>query len=167
MAPVDTAAARVPAPTDAPLPQTHTKVECHAGERRFFACSAKEGAAARRIVLCAADLGKPEASLALVFGDAKRTEDEIRVPLSADGSLVRYARYTRPLVTLLHIEMKRGAEVWDLSDEASEEGPKAEWDSRLVLRAPGRGERIVRCTSRSRESLMDLEEHLRMAAPWF
>jgi len=63
--------------------------------------------------------------------------------------------------------MKRGAEEWDLSDESSHEGPKPEWSSGLVVRAPGKGERTLRCLAPSRDSLMGLEEHLEKAEPWF
>jgi hypothetical protein len=142
-------------------------VECNKGERRFFACSAKEGAASRKIVVCAADLGKPSASVALVVGDATRAEDEVRNPVSADGTLMRYARYTRPLVTYLHLEMKRGDEVWDLSDDSSHEAPKPEWSSELVVRSPGQGERTLRCQAPSRDSVMGLEEYLEKREPWF
>jgi hypothetical protein len=142
-------------------------VECNKGERRFFACNVKDGRAARKIVLCAADLGSPSASLALVHGDGAHAEDEIRVPVSADGTLVRYARYTRPLVTYLHVEVKRGDETWDLSDDSSDEAGRREWSSGLTLRAPGKDERTLRCAARSKESLMGLEDHLKLSEPWF
>jgi len=165
---VDVAVTKAPAPVDgASLPRTHAKVECNAGERQFFACSAKEGASARRIVVCGADLGKPTASLSLVYGDATRAEDELRALIADDGTLIRYARYTRPLVTYLHLEMKRGQEVWDISDDASDEGPRPERISDLVIRAPGKSERSLRCVARSRESLMGLEDHLQKTEPWF
>jgi hypothetical protein len=143
-------------------------VECNPGERRVFACNAKEGATARKIAACAADLGKPSASLAVVYGDAKRADDEIRLPLSADGTLMRYARYTRPLVTYLHLETKRGDEVWDLFDDSTDEPPKPQWSAGLTLRAPPpKAERTVRCVARSKDSLMGLEEHLKLSEPWF
>jgi hypothetical protein len=164
--PADTATGSAPlALVPAAVPETHSRAECNANERRFFACSAKEGASVRRVAVCAADLGTPSATVSVVYGDATRAEDEVRALVSADGVLIRYARYTRPLVTYLELELKRGAEVWAVSDESTDEGPKREWSSGLAIRAPGRPERTLRCVARSKESLMGLEGHLQRTEP--
>jgi hypothetical protein len=173
------------APAAGGLAPTHRKPECNAGERRFFACDAKEGAAARRIVVCGADLGKPDASLALVLGEPARTEVEVRVPVSADGTLVRYARYTRPRVTYLRAAFTQGGETFEISDDSNEEEARAERVAELVItmgpqaapnpglapRAPGKAsgkpERVIRCTGKPKDSLMGLEDHLKMQEPWF
>jgi hypothetical protein len=159
------AAASAPPATDPSLPPTHPKVACNPGERRFFACDAKAGAATWKIVLCAADFGKPSASLSLVYGAAAHPEDEVRAPISANGTLIRYSRYTRPRVTYLHLELRRGEGLWQLSDESSDEGPTTEWSKDLLIRAPGGGERTLRCISRSGESLMGLEDQIQSVEP--
>jgi hypothetical protein len=151
----------------AALAAVHAKPECLAGERSFFSCEGREKSTPRKVVVCGADLGKPGASLALVYGEPARSEGEVRVPISADGTLVRYARYTRPRVTMLHLALTRGADTFELTDDDVGDLPKPERSTQLAIAVKGQAERVITCTGKPKGSLMQLEDHLELRDPWF
>lgn len=155
------------APVAGSLPSSHAAPACNPGEKSFFSCTAREGKAAKKITVCGADLGKPGASLAIVYGDAAKTEGELRLPLTADGEGLRYARYTRPRVTMLHLSLATKEVEMEVTADTNEEGPKLEWSSELKITSPGKPERTLSCTARSKESLIGLEDFVKLQDPWF
>jgi hypothetical protein len=157
--------ASTPAPTTS-ASAAHPRPECNAGERAIFSCESREKGGAHKIAVCGADLDQPSASLTLVFGDPSRSEDEVRVPVSADGKLVRYARYTRPRVTMLRLAFTRGADTFELADDDVGDLPQPERSTELTLKT-AKGERVIPCSGKPKGSLMQLEDHLKLQEPWF
>ena len=126
--------------------------------RVFFECHVRDHGTARVARVCGSKDGPVAARyLAFLYGTPARTETEIVVPAALFGDTARYARYTRPRVTMLAAAFADGATRVELTQADVDDIQPAEQTAELVRR-DGDDETRLPCAPPPKQSLIALEE---------
>jgi hypothetical protein len=146
-------------PHDAPV--------CGRTERIFFECHVRDHGAPAIARICGPAGGPSSARyVAFLYGTPARTETEIVVPAAFFGDTARYARYTRPRVTMLAAGFADGATRVELTQADVDDIQPAEHTAELVRR-DGDEETRLPCAPLPKQSLIALEEWFPPPAePW-
>ncbi len=118
-------------------------------------------------LICGPAGGSPAARyVAFLYGTSVRTETEIVVPAALFGDTARYARYTRPRVTMLAAGFADGPTRVELTQADVDDIQPAEHIAELVRR-DGDEETRLPCAPLPKQSLIALEEWFPPPAePW-
>jgi hypothetical protein len=145
----------------------HDAPVCHRTERIFFECHVRDHGASAVARICGPAGGPPSARyVAFLYGTPARTETEIVVPAALFGDTARYARYTRPRVTMLAAGFADGATRVELTQADVDEIQPAEQTAELVRR-DGDEETRLPCAPLPKQRLIALEEWFPPPAePW-
>ena len=139
--------------------QNKTKSLCEAGEQTIWSCLTTKNKIAS--VCAAPDLTADRGYVQYRFGTAGKIELEFPQNRAGSRKSFRYARYTRPLVTMLTLEFENGGFRYELhDDDNAEEKPPVRAASIDVKTIAGKDVSSAVCRLPVSGSLMKLEDFI-------